>query len=122
MSVHLDCTDRTVESQPLNVSVDDGDIVVSLEAPGVKIDDVDITLTGDTLVVKGTKKPDCEGKYHRRERFSGRFSRTVHVPSRVDRDAIRAKLVDGILSITLPQAAEAKARKITVTPTVEGGG
>lgn len=109
------------EYPPLNVSVGEDEIVVSVELPGVKLDDVEITLTGDTLVIAGEKKPGGEGKAHRRERFAGRFSRTIHVPKRVARDAIQAKLLDGILTITLPEAAQAKRRKITVTPAAEGG-
>ena len=109
------------EYPPLNVSVAEDQIVVAVELPGVKIGDVEITLTGDTLVIKGEKNPGDAGKVHRRERFAGRFSRTIHVPSRVERDAIKAKLVDGILTVTLPEAAEAKSRKITVTPAAEGG-
>jgi len=109
------------EYPPLNVLVGEDAIAVTVELPGVKIDDVDITLTGDTLVIKGEKTPGDVGKVHRRERFTGRFSRTIHVPNRVERDAIKAKLVDGILTVTLPEAAEAKSRKITVTPAAEGG-
>lgn len=109
------------EYPPLNVSVEEGRIVVTVELPGVKIDDVEITLTGDTLVVKGEKKPGDAGKVHRRERFAGRFSRTIHVPNRVERDAIKAKLLDGILTITLPEAAQAKRRKIAVTLAAQGG-
>ena len=102
------------ENPPLNVSVNDEDIVAQLELPGTKSEDVDISLTGDVLVVKGEKKTEGEGKYQRRERFSGSFSRTIHVPERVGRDAIKAQLTNGVLTITLPKAEEARARKISV--------
>ena len=109
------------EYPPLNVSVTEGNVTVTLELPGVHIDDVDVTLTGDTLVVKGEKRTNGQGRYERRERYAGRFSRTIHVPDRVERDAIKAKLTDGILTITLPKAEELKPKKITVKPCAEGG-
>jgi HSP20 family protein len=92
--------------------------VVECEVPGVKREDIDLSITGETLVVKGRKHPACdpEGdvRYQRCERGSGEFSRTIILPEKIDPDRIAAGLVDGILTVRLPKSEAAMPKKINV--------
>jgi len=102
---------------PLNVLNGPDDIVVQCEAPGIAAGDIDLSITGDTLVLKGTKRPP-EGEeklsYQRRERGVGDFTRTVVLPDRVDPDRVEAKLADGLLTVTLAKSESAKPKKIKI--------
>ncbi len=101
---------------PVNVYESPGEIVVQCEAAGVSAADFDISITGETLTIKGVKRPPDEQdvRYVRRERGSGEFTRTIVLPDEVEADKIQAKLADGIMTIHLPKAATAKPRKIDV--------
>lgn len=101
---------------PLNVWESDDCLRAEAELPGVEPGNVDISVEGLELTIKGERKAD-ESKgatYHRRERGAGSFSRTVRLPFEVDAGAIQATLRDGLLSIVLPKAEAAKPRKIPV--------
>ena len=98
---------------PLNLSEDKDNLYVECELPGVKIEDIDITLTDSTLAIKGELKPG-DGKHYRRERAAGPFQRVVNLYSDVKRDEIKATLKDGILEIALPKAEEVKPKKIAI--------
>ena len=90
---------------------------VRLEAPGIKEEDIDILVLGDTLTIKGERKAGSEVKdedYHRCEFCYGNFSRTITLPTAVKADKVEASYHNGILEINLPKAAEAKPKKITV--------
>lgn len=103
------------------VSIYDGEdrMVVLAEVPGVPMDNLDLSITDDTLVIRGTKPTDdvAEEQYHRRERGSGGFSRTIVLPDPVKADAISAKLVDGVLRIELPKSEASQPRRIEVSGT-----
>ena len=103
---------------PVNVLNGPDDIVVQCEIPGVDREDLDLSITGETLVVKGTKQPpvgeEDTVRFHRRERGYGQFNRTIVLPDRVDPDAIEAKLEAGILTIRLPKSDAARPKQITV--------
>jgi HSP20 family protein len=103
---------------PVNVYNGSTELLVECEAPGVKRQDIDLSITGETLVVKGVKHPACnpEGdvRYQRCERGSGEFSRTIVLPDKIDPDRISASLVDGILTVRLPKSEAAMPRKIDV--------
>lgn len=91
--------------------------VVRAEVPGMTKDDVDISILGDTLTIKGERKAESEVKdedYHRCEVCYGKFSRAVTLPSSVQAGKVAATYDNGILEITLPKAAEAKPKKIEV--------
>ena len=107
-------------SQPaVNVWEQHDALMVEMEVPGVKSDQLDISVAGGELSVK-VNRPDVaqEGvTYHRRERPVGSFSRIVRLPVEVDADRVEADLRDGVLTITLPKAESAKPRKINVTGT-----
>ena len=96
--------------------------MVRAEVPGMKLDDFDISVSGDTLTVEGYRVTDTEledGWYHRRERERGRFSRAVRLPTEVDGEKAEAAYVSGVLTITLPLQKPAKPQQIPVR-VVEG--
>jgi len=91
--------------------------VIKAELPGVSKDDVKITLDENVLTVKGEKKQEKEEKdrnYHRVERSYGSFERSFRLPTSVKSDKIDAMYKDGVLTITLPKAEEAKPKEIEV--------
>ena len=95
----------------------DNDIVVKMGLPGVKPEDIQISVTNGVLCIRGEVKEVKEEKektYHLRERRYGSFSRSVTLPSNVDADKSDADFENGILTLTLPKAEEAKAKTITV--------
>ena len=91
--------------------------VVKAELPGMKEEDVDVSVTDGTLTIKGERRAEDEVKeenYYRCERSYGSFFRSIGLPSIVDTGKIKAHYEDGILEIDLPKAAEVKPKKITV--------
>lgn len=96
--------------------------LIHASVPGIKEDDVSITLHGDTVTISGERKEAHTGESGRwliRERQTGRFQRSVTLPGAVKADEAEADFTDGVLSITLPKAEEAKARQITVRSNVK---
>ncbi len=92
--------------------------VVKAEIPGMKEEDIDISVVGDTLTVKGERKAESEVKeedYYCCERSYGSFSRSITVPSNVDATKIEASYENGVLEVSLPKAPEVKPKKIAVT-------
>ncbi len=102
----------------LNIWQDEQNVLVEAELPGFTMEQVEISLTGRDLTIQAQRSTDTtegdEKTWLRRERSTGQFSRTVRLPVSVNSEEVCAKLADGVLTITLPKAAEAKARKITV--------
>jgi len=94
----------------------DDSLTVELEVPGVKKDQVDLSVVGKELSIRVNRQEgDPEGVvYHRRERPMGSFSRVLSLPAEVDSNRVGAELRDGVLTITLPKAESAKPRKIVV--------
>lgn len=105
-----------VSYPPLEVVDKTDEVLIVAELPGVNKDDVEITVLGDTLTIAGEKKLPAEKDvtYIRHERPHGRFRRLVDLPYAVDQNKVAATYKDGILTITLPKAEEAKPRQITV--------
>jgi HSP20 family protein len=101
---------------PVNVWEKQDAVMVELEAPGIKSDEVDVSVAGGELSIRVTRPDTAEEgvRYHRRERPVGSFSRVVRLPMEVDPDRVEAELRNGVLSITLPKAESAKPRKINV--------
>ncbi len=100
----------------LNVWESDERLMVEAEVPGLNMDDLDITIQGNELTIKG-RRQSLEGEnlvYHRRERGTGEFTRFMTLPFDVDADRVEAALKDGVLMIILPKSEQARARKITV--------
>jgi HSP20 family protein len=101
----------------MNVTEDKDNYYVRAELPGIKAEDLNISVTGDSLTVEGERKLPDENSgatYHRRERDSGRFSRILTLPGLVDAEAINAKMADGVLTVVLPKAEAAKPKQISV--------
>jgi HSP20 family protein len=101
-----------------DISETDNEIHVKAELPGMNPNEIEITLTGDLLTIKGEKKEEKEEKgknFHRRERRYGSFSRSFRLPVEVKADSINAGYKDGVLTVTVPKAEEEKARRIEVT-------
>ena len=102
---------------PINVSEDAESVYVRAELPGIKIDDLDITMENDTLTIAGEREQVTEDgavSYHRREREWGAFRRSFSLPTRIDSDKVEARYVDGILTVVLPKAAEARPRRVAI--------
>ncbi len=100
----------------INVWDDDETIVVEAELPGLKSNQLDISVRGDELTLKVDRTETVEQgvHYHRRERPVGSFTRIVRLPAEVDPAHVQAELRDGVLRITLAKSAEAKPRRIEV--------
>lgn len=90
---------------------------LQVELPGVKQEDIQVSIEGETLTLKGERKHEAEVKedeYHRVERSYGRFERTIVLPSVVDAGQVKATYRDGVLAIELPKKEEAKPKEIKV--------
>ncbi len=101
----------------LDVEEQDDAFVVYAELPGMKREAIDISLNNGLLVIQGerTEEKPSQGQSHRTERYYGKFSRTVSLPSEVDADKVTATYRDGVLLVRLPKAEQAKPRQIEVT-------
>ena len=101
----------------LNLWEDDENLYVEAELPGLKLEDLEIYVTGgNQLSIKGQRdEPKAEnGTWHRQERGFGPFSRVVELPHEVDHDQVTAEFQNGVLTITLPKRAESKPRRIQI--------
>jgi HSP20 family protein len=93
------------------------DVVVKAALPGVRPEEVDISITGDTLTIKGERKEEQEIRdddYFYRERRHGAFSRSVPIPVSIKSDKAEAVFENGVLTLTLPKAEEVKPKQIKV--------
>ena len=100
----------------VNVWEDTDNVYVEVELPGLKLDDIELLVMGDELTIKGERKDVCEDdvSYHRQERATGSFGRVFRLPAGVDAEKVEATLRNGVLTVTMPKAEEAKPRKIEV--------
>ncbi len=92
-------------------------VIVKAELPGVKKEDIDISIAGGVLTIKGEREVEEEVKdedYYCCERFRGTFYRAIQLPTDVETEKIEANYADGILEITLPKVPEVKPKKIEV--------
>ncbi len=95
----------------------DKELLVKAELPGVKKDDLDVSITKDSVTIKATCKQEEEkeeGEYHRRELSSGEFLRTLPLPTEVDGAKAKASFKDGLLELTLPKVEAAKRHTVKV--------
>lgn len=90
--------------------------VLRLEVPGVEQKDIELSVQGSTLTLKGERKEQPREGYsvHRKERSAFRFARSFSLPARIDNENVSAELKLGVLSVTLPKAKEAQPRQINV--------
>lgn len=107
-----------------NVSETDKEFTVTAELPGLTDADVDVSVTGDRIVIKGEKKSEKEERsdekgreFHRVERTSGSFQRIMTLPFTIDADKVEAVVKDGVLTVTIPKPPEAveNTKKIKVS-------
>ncbi len=92
-------------------------VVVTAEVPGIDVNDIDISLTGDILTIKGEKKSEREEKeenYHLVERSYGSFARSLQLPAGVQADKIEATYKQGVLTVTCPKKEEIKPKPIDI--------
>jgi HSP20 family protein len=93
--------------------------LVTVELPGVQLDDLQITMEDGLLTIQGERQvasESSEEQYHRLERSSGAFRRAITLPAHIMADAVEASMEDGVLRILVPKAEEAKPKRIQVTP------
>jgi HSP20 family protein len=112
-----DRSQRTVTDKLLTNVFDNGDaLVVQVEVPGLAKDDLDIQLQGKHLLIKGERHYEAPEGYtvHRQDLGQCSFSRAYTLPIEIAADRVSSSLDDGILTLTLPKAEEAKPRKITI--------
>lgn len=103
----------------LDIEDSDDEVLVTAELPGVDIKDVDVSVSGNILTLKGEKKDEHEekrGGYFHRESWSGSFQRSITLPDAIDPDRVRAEMKNGVLRITLPKRDEVKPKQISVKP------
>ena len=108
---------QELEYPALNVLLSEDDVIVKAEAPGLDPDKTDISVIRDVLTISGSREPELlkEGEnYHRQERMTGRFTRTLKLPFSVDSGKVEAKYDKGILTIKLPRAEEDRPHRIEV--------
>lgn len=101
----------------LDLSETKDSLLAEIEVPGINPEDIDISVTGDTLTVTGEKKQETAEKgktYHLTERIYGKFSRSMRLPVTVDPDRVEARYKDGILSITLGKTESPRSKRIEV--------
>lgn len=101
----------------LDVYEDKDNVYVKAELPGMKKEEIDLSLHDGCLSISGERKSETKhegAEVYRAERFFGRFQRTVTLPTPVATDKVKAQYKDGILTVTLPKAEEAKPKHIDV--------
>lgn len=102
---------------PLNVTQDEDNFYLRAEVPGIEPKELSISAVRNRVSLAGKREIEREHdrvSYHRKERADGSFNRTVTLPAEVDAERVDARYADGILTLTLPKAAEAKPRQIKV--------
>jgi HSP20 family protein len=107
----------SVRNPAVDLYQDKDNVIVKAELPGMKKEDIDVSLHDGALSISGERKSEQKfedaGTY-RSERFVGRFHRTITLPSPVSTDKVKAEYKDGILTVTLPKTEEAKPKQIEV--------
>ena len=89
-------------------------LVVEAELPGMKQEDIDIELSGDTLTIKGERRPASEREFLRQERNYGAFQRAFTLGVPINQAGVRARYTDGLLEVTLPKAEEARPKQVKI--------
>ena len=108
----------------LDVFEKDGKFVVKAELPGMEEKDVDVSIEGDTLTIKGEKETEKEVKeedYYRCERAYGSFFRSVPLPNSVDKDKVEANYNNGVLEVMLPKIDGKQPKKVKVAASKKTG-
>jgi len=104
-------------SPSVDISETEDKLVVSAELPGLEAKDVNVSISGDLLMIKGEKKKEKEEKdehHHYIERYSGSFQRSFRLPVSIQSEKVEASFKKGVLKIVLPKAEEAKKKSIEI--------
>jgi len=110
-------TPHTTEYPAVNVWVNGEDAVITSEIPGVSTEDIDISVTGNSVTLRGKRPAEEETNvqsYHRHELWHGNFSKTVQLPFNVDSEKVHASYKNGVLSVSLPKLEAEKPKKIKI--------
>lgn len=101
----------------IDVSETNGKVIVNAELPGLDPKDIDVSISGDVLTIRGQKKGEEENKddnYYCRERYSGEFQRVITLPASVKSDEVEATYKNGVLKIDMKKTQKAVKKKIKV--------
>jgi len=107
----------TGEYPPINLTRRDQAVVLDAQCPGVDRDTLEVTVIGDSVTIRGERKPEADvpdARYHRRERMVGPFARTIQLGERLDADRTQATYANGLLHVTLARSPEATPKKISI--------
>ena len=101
------------------VDIVDGEssVLLRAELPGMKREEIDVSVENSTLTINGEKKREdevSEERYHRMERFFGSFTRSFTLPNSIDAGGVKASYRDGVLEVVLPKHEDAQPKRITV--------
>jgi HSP20 family protein len=109
-------TARAAEFPTVNAYANQDGVVITAELPGVKSEDLEVSVHRDAVTLSGERRTDTEEAkgYHRRERRQGRFVRTLSLPFMVDPNGVEAAMNNGVLRLELPRAEGDKPRRIKV--------
>lgn len=102
---------------PVDIYQTPNEMVVKADLPGAKPEDVEVSITGDTLTIKGKSKDETEVKrdgYFLKERRFGSFSRSLTLPPGLNSDNVEAKFENGVLTLMIPKAEEVKPKQIKI--------
>jgi HSP20 family protein len=115
---HEDVTSRGLWQPPVDIfETPSREIVLRADLPGLRREDIDLTVEQNTLTLRGQRRRDDgieEDRYHRVERQVGNFQRSFTLPSTVEASKVRAEYRDGVLTVTIPLRDEARPRQIRV--------
>ena len=104
-------------SPPVDIYETDTNVIVAAELPGIKREDVDVTVVGDKLILRGSRphgRDSDDEQFHRMERQYGSFYRAFNLPQVIEPDTISAKLAQGVLEVTLPKRPATRAERIEI--------
>ena len=110
-------TEKREWAIPLDVVEQEGELLVRASVPGVKVEDIDVSIENQVLTIKAETKTDeshKEGGYLVRERRSGSFHRSLRLPESVDADLAKTTYADGVLTVNLPRAESKKAKHLKI--------
>jgi HSP20 family protein len=102
---------------PINISEDENQVLVRAELPGIESDQIELSLTGERLILRGERRTALSGEkinYHRKEREDGVFRRIINLPGRVDSQQVEALFKNGVLTIKIAKAEEVKPRQVSI--------
>lgn len=103
------------EFPALNVLAGENEVLVTCEIPGVRLEDIELSVSGELLSIKGKREEESEnGTCRRRERGFGTFARAIKLPFGVEAGEVKAEYRNGVLNVRLPRKESDKPRRITV--------